>query len=256
MCIVPQLRTRKPQDPALATAYTLSGSTGKSIGSDGIGVTPATARRDLQLVVSRVLDRCTVLGPGTRFVIWVQGCPLTCPGCLAEELLPFDGGHKMDISELAERTVADPDVTGVTFSGGEPFAQPAAVAAVIRAAREQRPELSAMSYSGYTLRWLQNRGSPPQRDLLSVLDILIDGPYVERQHQPLRWRASSNQVVNVLTQRHQGIEHEPDESAGIEFSLMPDSTLSWAGVPPVPRFRARLRKSFEASGLTVEEFDP
>src|SRR5262249_36419180 len=53
------------------------------------------------LHLARRSDRCTVLGPGTRAVLWVQGCPLRCPGCVAPETLPFAGGTAVRTDSLA-----------------------------------------------------------------------------------------------------------------------------------------------------------
>jgi anaerobic ribonucleoside-triphosphate reductase activating protein len=218
-------------------------------------MTRGTQAKPLTLSVSRVVEHCSVLGPGMRFVVWVQGCPLRCRGCIAEELLAFEGGNSLKIDELAERIVADSQLEGVTFSGGEPFAQARAVAAVIRAARAERPGLSTMSYSGYPLAWLRTHGTRAQRDLLGLLDIVIDGPYIERLHRPLRWRGSTNQRINFLTARHSDFADLPDESVGMEFSLDASRSLSWAGVPPVPDFRTKLTASLSASGLNIQELD-
>ena len=54
------------------------------------------------LRLARRSNRCTVLGPGVRAVLWVQGCPLRCPGCVAPETLPFAGGEVVQVSRLAE----------------------------------------------------------------------------------------------------------------------------------------------------------
>jgi anaerobic ribonucleoside-triphosphate reductase activating protein len=62
-------------------------------------------------------DRCTVLGPGRRAVLWVQGCPFRCPGCVAPETQAFRGGESVDVASLAEElSRLSDDIEGLTFS--------------------------------------------------------------------------------------------------------------------------------------------
>lgn len=209
------------------------------------------------VVVSRVLDRCTVLGPGTRAVIWVQGCPLRCRDCIAQETLSFDGGTARPVAELARWLRSLGDVEGVTLSGGEPFAQAQALAQLIDEVRAGRPDFTVMSYSGFTLAALR-RGTPAQRALLDRLDLLVDGPYQVTRHGDLRWRGSSNQRLIALSDRYRDVLAEPDAGAGIEFAVGLDRTFSWAGVPAVPGFRHQVTAALAAKGygLRVETEEP
>ena len=199
------------------------------------------------LSVSRVSESVRVLGPGTRAVVWVQGCPLRCPGCLAPEGLTFEGGEPWPVDALAARLDALPaEVTGVTFSGGEPMAQAGALAALVDRMRAGR-DWSVMSYSGFTLERLR-RGSPDQRELLSRLDILVDGPFVTERHRPLLWRGSDNQRIHYLTDRHHPPGH--DESAGVEVEIASGS-IAWNGVPPVPGFRENFERALDRNGIQL-----
>jgi anaerobic ribonucleoside-triphosphate reductase activating protein len=203
---------------------------------------------DERLTVARTHPACTVLGPGSRFVVWVQGCPLSCPGCVSPQWIPLAGGGSVSVDELADE-IAERAVDGLTLSGGEPFAQAAALARLVRRVRDRR-DLSVLSYSGYSLRRLREHGTPAQRALLGQLDLLIDGPYQQARHADLRWRGSANQRVHQLTDRHAGELAEPDVGVGIQLDITADGSVAWAGVPPVPRFRER----FEAAiGLTAAE---
>src|SRR5215470_17922358 len=79
-------------------------------------------------------------GPGKRFALWFQGCPLRCPGCCNPEMLSFDGGREMPIAQLAELILdaaRREGVEGITLLGGEPLAHAAAGAALARLVREQ-----------------------------------------------------------------------------------------------------------------------
>ena len=206
------------------------------------------------IVVNRILDRCEVLGPGVRAVIWVQGCPLRCQGCIAGETLGFDGGAVRPVAELAAWLCSIDEAEGVTLSGGEPFSQAEALALLLDEVRVTRPDFSAMSYSGFTLAALR-RGSAAQRALLDRLDLLVDGPYQRARHADLRWRGSANQRLIPLTDRYADAASLPDVGQGLEFTLGIDRTLSWAGVPSVPGFRDTLTAQLASRGygLRVQE---
>jgi anaerobic ribonucleoside-triphosphate reductase activating protein len=214
-----------------------------------------------EVVVNRLLDRCEVLGPGVRAVIWVQGCPLRCPGCIAPETLPFadaDGnvGSVRAVAELAGWLAELDETEGVTLSGGEPFAQAEALAELLDTVRASRPDYTAVAYSGFTIAALR-RGSAGQRALLDRLDLLVDGPYRVAKHGDLRWRGSANQQLIPLSDRYRDVTAQPDGGQGIEFALGIDGTLSWAGVPSVPGFRDMVTTGLadRGYGLRVEAED-
>jgi anaerobic ribonucleoside-triphosphate reductase activating protein len=196
---------------------------------------------DSVLRLARLVEQTEVLGPGRRTVVVVQGCHLRCGGCIAEATHPLDGGHEVEIPALADRLSEIAGVSGITFTGGEPFLQSAAIAALIDGLRSRRPDFSAMSYSGYRLDWLLAKGSPTQLALLDRLDLLIDGPYVQRLHAPLLWRGSRNQRLHSLSPRHvPELEGRTDASAGLEMSRDSDLGLEWVGVPPYSDFSAQV----------------
>jgi anaerobic ribonucleoside-triphosphate reductase activating protein len=135
-------------------------------------------------------------GPGLRCALFGQGCPHACPGCHNPETQPFAGGEEVSIEEAYRRIKAYPLCKGITFSGGEPFSQAEAFAALACLLRADGYELAA--YSGYTFEELQN-GAPEQKELLTLLDILIDGRFVlVERNLTLRFRGSENQrILNV-----------------------------------------------------------
>ena len=116
-------------------------------------------------------------GPGLRWALWVQGCPLRCDGCCNPELLEADGGEPVPWERLAEELgaarAAFPTLEGVTFLGGEPFAQGAALARLAVEARAAG--LSVVTYSGFTLEELRARPGDGERALLDATDLLVDG---------------------------------------------------------------------------------
>ena len=200
--------------------------------------------------VYRTMDRCQVLGPGIRSVIWVQGCPLRCAGCIAPETLPVHQGRTSTIEELAAWLCSVTGTEGVTLSGGEPFAQPAALAAVLDRVRAVRPDYSAVAYSGFRHEALLRAGAGA-RALLSRVDLLIDGPFQAARQADLRWRGSANQRLIPLTERYREVLLLPDHGAGIEVELDPDGSLSWAGVPDQAGFRQRFEAGLADQGYVL-----
>lgn len=135
-------------------------------------------------------------GPGLRTVFFSQGCPHHCPGCHNPETWAFSGGTPMEEEELFQIARANPLCRGVTFSGGEPFAQAEGFARLGRMLKEAGYEVA--SYTGYTFEQLLE-GTVQQRALLETLDVLIDGPFLlgERTLE-LSFRGSRNQrILNV-----------------------------------------------------------
>lgn len=143
------------------------------------------------------VERSVVNGPGERFVLWVQGCPLHCCGCINPEFWPFDGGKEVTVADLASRIIATPGIEGVTYTGGEPTKQAKPLAVLSRILKLHG--LTILSYSGYTLTDLQITSDPAVQELLGELDILIDGPYAQDQAAALPWRGSRNQQVHFLS---------------------------------------------------------
>lgn len=139
------------------------------------------------------------LGPGWRAVVWVQGCALRCPCCIAADWWEFKPAQTWNPEELAHTLLSDPSVTGITLSGGEPMQQAAGLTRLIQAAREIRP-MNVIAYSGYLLSQLQAPGVPPAiHDFLEQLDVLIDGPYRIRNDNELGLRGSTNQTIHFFT---------------------------------------------------------
>ncbi len=182
----------------------------------------------------RAVAQNPVIGPGRRAVVWIQGCRRRCPGCMSPELFDFGAGVSFDAAALAAWIVAQPDIEGVTFTGGEPFDQAAAVAAVCTRVRADG-HLGIIAYTGNTLETLQKRGTPAQRALLANIDLLIDGPYEQDGHADLLWRGSRNQRFWPLTPRYRALvaalTPASDRSAGTERGFAADGEVVIIGVP-------------------------
>lgn len=155
--------------------------------------------------IAQIVPATEAEGPGLRFAVWFQGCPLRCPGCCNPEFLPFRGGTTTTVAELIGRlndqVRATPTLEGISLLGGEPFAHAAAGAVLAEEAR--RLGLSAMIYSGYTLEDLRAKGDADVDRLLAQTDLLVDGPFLREQPDTARrWVGSTNQRLHFLTDRY------------------------------------------------------
>lgn len=170
-----------------------------------------------------------VNGPGRRVVVWVQGCDLACPGCFNPQTHDVAEPSERS-SDVADRILAarDAGTDGVTFSGGEPFQQAAAVADCARRVRAAWPEVSLMAFSGYPLEALRGPLAPPgAAALLAQLDLLVDGRYDARRPSRRPWRASANQRLWVLGRA----PVDWHASTDAELHVSPDGGVLLSGFP-------------------------
>jgi len=141
------------------------------------------------------------LGPGIRAVVWVQGCPHRCPGCIAPEWLPFETARLVSPEELVEELIVPNEITGLTFSGGEPMDQAKGLSQLAKLAR-QKMDLNIICFTGYRYeRLVRNPPNPCVTDLLSEVDVLIDGAYIRDLNDNKGLRGSSNQRIIHLSTR-------------------------------------------------------
>ncbi len=152
---------------------------------------------EASIQLAGLIEDSIVDGPGIRTAIFAQGCPHHCKGCHNPESWEFGVGTDVPVAELYAAVKSNPLVRGVTFSGGEPFSQAEAFAELAAALKADGYEVA--SYTGYTFEELVNDGTPAQKKLLSLLDILVDGRFIlEQRNLDLRFRGSENQrILNV-----------------------------------------------------------
>ncbi len=143
--------------------------------------------------LSGIAGDSIVDGPGIRTTFFCQGCPHHCPGCHNPETWAFQGGTPMETEDMVAIVNSNPLCRGVTFSGGEPFAQPEGFLELAVALKNEGYEVA--SYTGYTFEELLS-GTAAQRALLEQIDILIDGPFVLAQKSlEIPFRGSKNQRI-------------------------------------------------------------
>jgi anaerobic ribonucleoside-triphosphate reductase activating protein len=158
--------------------------------------------------VSGYWHNSLIEGPGRRSTAKLQGCPLHCAHCLTPDSWDPEAGSVVPVGRLAE-VLLDPAYPrdGVSILGGEPFAQPEGLQALVRALRE-RGCAHILAYSGYTYERLRRMAAvrPAIGAVLDESDVLIDGPYVEAMAGSAGpWTGSGNQrVIDLAATRRAG----------------------------------------------------
>ncbi|MBR1883494.1 MAG: anaerobic ribonucleoside-triphosphate reductase activating protein [Clostridia bacterium] len=145
------------------------------------------------LRIAGVVKESIVDGPGFRYVIFTQGCPHHCKGCHNPQTHDYNGGKLIDIDFFLNEIKRDPILKGITLSGGEPFEQTKVLSELVS---KLDKKLTVMAYTGYTYEYLVNNSNEENgyMELLSKIDVLIDGRFEERLKDPfLDFRGSSNQ---------------------------------------------------------------
>jgi anaerobic ribonucleoside-triphosphate reductase activating protein len=181
----------------------------------------------VKLRIHAIEPRSRANGPGARFVVWMQGCTLGCPGCFNPTTHDAAGGREITVEEIASQLAATPGIDGLSLSGGEPLQQAEAAVALLDAARALG--LSTLAFSGYTLDEI--RALPHGPEVLARLDVLIDGRYVATQRLATGLRGSANQRIQLLTSRYSVADVEATPVAEVSISANGEVVLT--GVNPL-----------------------
>jgi len=188
---------------------------------------------DETLNIARWLCRSAVNGPGERFVLWVQGCSIRCPGCCNPDTWTTAPRCTVTVRRLLREISNSSGIEGVTLTGGEPFEQPEALASF--ASEVQAMGLSMFVNTGFELDDLV---SPAQRQLLALSDVVVSGPYCRELDSPdLLWRGSSNQQIGFLSGRYDPDEF-PDVCGELEVHIGPEGGAVVTGFPPTDWVRS------------------
>lgn len=141
-------------------------------------------------------------GPGVRVSLFVSGCTHHCKGCFNQEAWDFHYGrpYTQEIEDEVLAALRPSYIAGLTLLGGEPFEpqNQAALLPLLRRVRRELPEKTIWAFTGYTLETDLLTGRLGDwtitREILSLLDVLVDGEFVQaKKDLSLRFRGSSNQ---------------------------------------------------------------
>lgn len=143
-------------------------------------------------------------GTGVRTVLFVSGCRNHCKDCFQPETWAFDYGESFT-KEIEDEIIASLEPTyikGLTLLGGDPFEpeNQAALLPFMLRVKEACPEKDVWAYTGYVLdRDLIPGGKcyiDATEELLTMIDILVDGPFITEEHDiTLKFKGSRNQRV-------------------------------------------------------------
>jgi anaerobic ribonucleoside-triphosphate reductase activating protein len=174
-----------------------------------------------------VIPRSTANGPGTRYVIWSQGCALGCPGCFNPEThTPVGDGYVRPVGEVAEDVLAGAaHLEGVTLTGGEPLEQPAAIAAFC-AEVKAHSDLGVIVLTGLTRREIET--DPARVAAVADADLVIAGRYNERLHLGRGLRGSSNKQYWMRTDRYE--VGELSDVPELEITIGEDAMVTFTGM--------------------------
>lgn len=146
-------------------------------------------------------------GPGLRVTLFVSGCTHHCKGCFNKETWDFNYGDIFteETEQLLLEDLDNEHIAGLTLLGGEPFepSNQEALVPFLRKVRARFPKKSIWCFTGYDFqvdimeRMVQD--CPYTREMLSYIDILVDGRFIEElKDLNLRFKGSSNQRTIVV----------------------------------------------------------
>ncbi len=143
-------------------------------------------------------------GEGVRVTLFVSGCTNRCKGCFQPETRSFTYGkpYTKELEDSIIEALKKPYIAGLTILGGEPFEpeNQAVLLPLIKRVRREVPDKNIWSFTGFLFEELKDpsflKHCAETDEILSLLDVLIDGPFVlEKRNISLKFRGSENQRV-------------------------------------------------------------
>ena len=148
-------------------------------------------------------------GEGVRTTLFVSGCTNCCKGCFQPETWDFNFGkpYTEETENRIMEMLANENIQGLTLLGGEPFEpeNQRVLINLLRRVRKELPEKDIWSYTGFVYERDLLEGCRKHTEvtdeMLSLIDILVDGPFVEeKKNISLMFRGSENQRVIDMKQ--------------------------------------------------------
>ncbi len=148
-------------------------------------------------------------GEGVRTTLFVSGCTNCCKGCFQPETWDFNFGkpYTEETENRIMEMLADENIQGLTLLGGEPFEpeNQRVLINLLRRVRKELPEKDIWSYTGFVyerdLLAGKRKHTEVTDEMLSLIDILVDGPFIEeKKNISLMFRGSENQRVIDMKQ--------------------------------------------------------
>ena len=181
------------------------------------------------LRVHQLLPASQANGPGTRAVIWLQGCTLACPACFNPQTHPRQAGRGMTtgrlMSWLASLAGA---IDGLTVSGGEPLQQMQPLLDLLQGVHDSLG-LPVILFTGYT--WQEIQAMPQSPRLARLVDVILAGRYQAENRLASGLLGSANKTAHFLT----GVYTQADLDAvpPAEVLIQPDGEMVLSGINPL-----------------------
>ncbi len=184
----------------------------------------------IKVYLADLIEKTDLEGPGNRIALWFSGCSIRCSGCCNPHLFNQTEDQQISIQDLLEKIdeilSRYSDIEGISVLGGEPLDQPEALSELFEFIKSRG--LSNMLFSGYTLAQIKRSENS---GILDLVDVLVDGPYVDSlREEKRRWVGSSNQKIYFLSERYNDSMPCFSKSNEIEFQWK-NGQLSIYGFP-------------------------
>lgn len=207
-----------------------------------------------EIRIHSILSQSKVNGPGSRIVIWTQGCSKGCTGCFNPETWDAKGGKIYRIQELYEIIYKlIPFNTGITFTGGDPLEQPEQIYFILKLINDnllkKLPD-GIILFTGYTYEEILNSDNKVLNHCLPLIDLLIDGRFEQSNKINNVLAGSSNQKFHFNCTIGRGEDRIAKSSIEIDQAVEihdgPDDLIQITGFPNVDR------QFFKSKGLDLK----
>ncbi len=171
-------------------------------------------------------------GPGSRYAVWFQGCPIKCVGCCNPEMQLFEQKKLWTVEKLIGNILNTKDIEGVTLLGGEPFYQSRGLAELCIEIRKHS-KLSILIFTGYNFEFLNNHKSKYIQTILNNCDVIISEPFIQELYsENIPYIGSTNQVVHLMTDFYKDWEERVKEHKNtLELSFANNNKIIYNGFP-------------------------
>jgi anaerobic ribonucleoside-triphosphate reductase activating protein len=195
--------------------------------------------------IHAILSNSQVNGPGSRTVIWTQGCSKGCKGCFNPETWPEKGiDYNIDDFYYMIKSQIESGDNGITFTGGDPLEQPEALYHLLKKINDELLDnlpFGIILFTGYTLSEIINLDNDYALKCLDLIDLLIDGRF-EQDHKIIdKLAGSSNQKFHFSCINGRGESRIPresvvmDQAVEIHEAYLGDDVFHITGFPRIDR---------------------
>ena len=160
---------------------------------------------------SGIIRNDLAAAPGVSVTFFTQGCPHRCKGCHNPETWDFEGGKEFTpkvLEEIYKALSANEITRSFCVMGGEPLCNENLFLTllVLKEVRQRFPQVKIYLWTGYYYEDLIRNANSHMEQVLDLIDVLIDGPYIEsRRDITLPLRGSSNQsIISLKEKRNEG----------------------------------------------------